>query len=91
MHCPRVASTSFAASPARGFYCTNGQELWDEVRLTVSDFLLTIWRDGRLLGRTADEAFFVRCDIDAGRLIVLIGFAPLRPAEFLIIRITLDL
>ena len=68
---------------------TNGQALRDEVRLTVSDFLLTIWRDGRLLGRTADEAFFVRSDQTT--MTVVIGFAPLRPAEFVIIRITLDL
>jgi len=64
---------------------TNGQPLWDEVRLTVSDFLLTIWRDGRLLGRTADEAFFVRSD--QATMTVVIGFAPLRPAEFVIIQI----
>jgi len=74
---------------------TNGQALWDEVRSTAADFLLSTWRDGRLLGRTADEAFFVRCDrttmtqadLDAGRLNVVIGFAPLRPAEFVVIRI----
>jgi len=68
---------------------TNGQPLWDEVRLTVSDFLLTIWRAGRLLGRTADEAFFVRSDQTTMTLVI--GFAPLRPAEFVIIRIALDL
>ncbi len=74
----------------------NGQALWDQVRSAVSDFLLSTWRDGKLLGRTAEEAFFVRCDrttmtqadIDAGRLIVLVGFAPLRPAEFVILRIS---
>ncbi len=74
---------------------TNGPALWAQVRSSVSDFLLSTWHGGKLLGRTADEAFFVRCDqttmtqndIDNGRLIVLVGFAPVRPAEFVILRI----
>ena len=69
--------------------------LWAQVRSSVEDFLLSTWRAGKLLGRTAEEAFFVRCDqttmtqndIDNGRLIVLVGFAPVRPAEFVILRI----
>ncbi|HEY6987856.1 MAG TPA: hypothetical protein VH369_05705, partial [Bryobacteraceae bacterium] len=59
------------------------------------DFLLSTWHGGKLLGQAADEAFFVRCDqttmtqddIDNGRLTVLVGFAPVRPAEFVILRI----
>lgn len=73
----------------------NGEDLWARVRQTLSGFLRTIWLSGALAGVTETEAFFVRCDrttmteddIANGRLIVLVGVAPLRPAEFVIIRI----
>jgi phage tail sheath protein FI len=73
----------------------NDEELWARVRDQVTDFLFTLWRDGRLVGAKAEEAFFVRVDrttmtqddIDNGRLIVLVGIAPVRPAEFVILRI----
>ena len=74
---------------------SNNEQLWDRVREQVEDFLTTLWRNGRLVGTKAEDAFFVRCDrttmteddIASGRLVVLIGFAPLRPAEFVIFRI----
>jgi uncharacterized protein len=74
---------------------SNGDRLWENVRRTVYDFLLNEWKSGRLMGLKPDEAFFVRCDrttmtqndIDNGRLICLVGVAPLRPAEFVIFRI----
>lgn len=74
---------------------SNGERLWENVRRTVQDFLLNEWKSGRLMGLTPEEAFFVRCDrstmtqndIDNGRLICLVGVAPLRPAEFVIFRI----
>jgi uncharacterized protein len=73
----------------------NGPDLWARVRQTITQFLETQWRLGALLGRTADEAFFVRCDektmteddIQQGRLICEIGISPSRPAEFVIFRI----
>ena len=73
----------------------NNERLWASVREQVEDFLTTLWRNGRLVGTKAEEAFFVRCDrttmteddIVNGRLVVLIGVAPLRPAEFVIFRI----
>lgn len=73
----------------------NDFKLWARVTQSVSAFLTAVWRDGALMGRTADEAFYVRCDettmsqydIDNGRLIMLIGIAPVKPAEFVIIRI----
>lgn len=73
----------------------NGQRLWDNVRRTVEDFLFNEWKSGRLMGATTEEAYFVRCDRttmtqndwDNGRLICLVGVAPLRPAEFVIFRI----
>jgi phage tail sheath protein FI len=65
------------------------------VRGSIENFLTTCWRNGMLLGMKPDEAFFVKCDrttmtqddIDNGRLVVLIGVAPVRPAEFVIFRI----
>ena len=73
----------------------NDEPLWANVRQTVEDFLHNEWRLGRLVGTKPEEAFFVRCDrstmtqadIDEGRLVVLVGVAPLRPAEFVIVRI----
>jgi hypothetical protein len=73
----------------------NNSRLWANVRRTIEDFLLTLWRDGALLGAKPEEAFFVRCDrttmtqndLDNGRLITLIGVAPVKPAEFVIFRI----
>ena len=73
----------------------NGEMLWANVRGTISDFLYNEWRNGALLGTKPEEAFFVRCDrttitqndLDAGRLICLIGVAVVKPAEFVIFRI----
>jgi phage tail sheath protein FI len=73
----------------------NGEQLWANVRRTVEDFLLNEWQNGALLGDKPDKAYFVKCDrstmtqndLDNGRLICLIGVAPLRPAEFVIFRI----
>ncbi len=73
----------------------NNRRLWDNVRRTVEDFLLNLWKDGALLGDKPENAYFVRCDrttmtqndIDNGRLICLIGVAPVKPAEFVIFRI----
>ena len=74
----------------------NSQVLWGRVTRTISSFLATCWRDGALAGATPDQAFFVECgpttmtqdDIDNGRLICQIGIAPVKPAEFVIFRIT---
>lgn len=73
----------------------NNEQLWARVKQTITQFLTTVWRTGALMGTTAEEAFFVKCDrttmtqddIDNGRLIVLIGVAPTKPAEFVIFRI----
>ena len=69
--------------------------LWGRVRRTINAFLLRVWRDGALFGATPEEAFFVKCDeennppevVDAGQLIVEIGIAPVKPAEFVVFRI----
>ncbi|UOF17273.1 phage tail sheath subtilisin-like domain-containing protein [Lysobacter capsici] len=73
----------------------NGEQLWANVRRTIEDFLLNEWQNGALLGDKPEKSFFVKCDrstmsqndLDNGRLICLIGVAPLRPAEFVIFRI----
>lgn len=73
----------------------NNENLWANVRSTIEDFLITLWRDGALAGTKPEQAFFVKCDrttmtqndIDNGRLICLIGTAPIKPAEFVIFRI----
>jgi uncharacterized protein len=73
----------------------NGEKLWARVKQTINQFLTGVWKDGALMGLTQDEAFFVKCDrttmtqddIDNGRLIILIGIAPVKPAEFVIFRI----
>ncbi|SRR6266568_615308 len=73
----------------------NDEPLWARVRRSVSDFLTTLWRDGMLQGAKKEQAYFVRCDhttmtqadIDNGRLICVIGIAPVKPAEFVIFRI----
>ncbi|HSV65915.1 MAG TPA: phage tail sheath subtilisin-like domain-containing protein [Mycobacteriales bacterium] len=74
----------------------NDPKLWDSVRRTITMFLRRVWRDGALFGRTPAEAFFVRCDEennppenrDAGILTVEIGIAPVKPAEFVVFRIS---
>ena len=73
----------------------NGEALWARVRTTVSDLLTKEWQSGKLLGTSQQEAFFVHCDrttmtqndLDNGRLICVIGVAPTKPAEFVIINI----
>jgi phage tail sheath protein FI len=66
------------------------------VERTISVFLTGLWRDGALMGAASNEAFFVQVgrstmsqdDIDNGRLICEIGIAPVKPAEFVIFRLT---
>lgn len=73
----------------------NADPTWRRVVRVIEDFLTNLWRDGVLQGATKDEAFFVKCDrttmtqydIDNGRLICVIGIAPVKPAEFVIFRI----
>jgi len=74
----------------------NDPDLWARVRRDVGAFLTRVWRDGALFGLTAAQAFFVKCDEelnpeavrDAGQLIIEIGLAPVKPAEFVIFRLS---
>ncbi len=74
----------------------NDEVLWVRVKRTITVFLSGLWRNGSLAGCSPDEAFFVNVgrdsmsqdDIDHGRLVCVIGVAPVKPAEFVIFRIT---
>ncbi len=74
----------------------NDMKLWDSVTRTITMFLRRVWRDGALVGRTQAEAFFVKCDEennppenqDAGIVTCEIGIAPVKPAEFVVFRIS---
>ncbi|MEZ5266916.1 MAG: phage tail sheath C-terminal domain-containing protein [Acidimicrobiales bacterium] len=73
----------------------NDQKLWEGVKRTISSFLRGLWR-WRAVRCHPDQAFFVKCDaetnppdsIDQGKLVVEVGIAPVKPAEFVIFRIS---
>jgi phage tail sheath protein FI len=75
----------------------NSLKLWQQLRRTIRQFLTSVWRSGGLFGETPDRAFYVRIDEGLnppesralGRLYIEIGVAPVRPAEFIIVRIGL--
>ena len=77
------------------FFEPSGEVLWLKIRTQLERLLGDFYAAGAFLGATANEAYSVRCDatttsqndLDNGRLICLIGVAPLRPAEFVIFRI----
>ncbi len=74
----------------------NDEDLWARVTRTISNFLTGLWRQGALMGETPGQAFYVKCDGDLntpetmilGRLYVEVGVCPVRPAEFVIFRIS---
>jgi phage tail sheath protein FI len=73
----------------------NDEPLWSQIRLNVGSFMQDLFRKGAFQGTTPREAYFVRCDkntttqsdIDKGIVNILVGFAPLKPAEFVVIQI----
>jgi phage tail sheath protein FI len=73
----------------------NDEPLWAQIRLNVGAFMHGLFRQGAFQGRSPREAYLVKCDgettpqadIDRGIVNVLVGFAPLKPAEFVIIKI----
>ena len=73
----------------------NDEPLWAQIRLSVGAFLQSLFRQGAFQGTTPREAYFVRCDrdtttqydIDRGIVNIIVGFAPLKPAEFVVIGI----
>ncbi len=74
----------------------NAQPLWQRITRSVTSFLTNVWRDGALFGTTPDQAFYVRCDEttnpaevrNLGQVVTEIGVAIVRPAEFVIFRVT---
>jgi phage tail sheath protein FI len=74
----------------------NDEPLWAALRLNIRSFMLTQFRAGAFQGSTPDEAFFVKCDsstttqqdIDNGVVNILVGFAPLKPAEFVVLKLS---
>jgi phage tail sheath protein FI len=74
----------------------NDADLWARVRRDVATFLRMLWRGGALFGPSEDQAFYVRCDgelnsrevRDLGQLIIEVGVCPVKPAEFVIFRIS---
>lgn len=75
----------------------NNEALWSKLRLQIDVLMSDLWRQGAFVGTTQADSYDVRCDrttttqsdIDQGIVIVQIGFAPLRPAEFVVLRIAL--
>lgn len=73
----------------------NAGPLWKDIQRDVGAFLTLLWRQGALAGSRPEDAFFVKCDaetnppevVDAGQVMVVIGIAPVKPAEFVIFRI----
>jgi phage tail sheath protein FI len=74
----------------------NDMRLWSSLRISASNFLTRTWRDGALFGATPEQAFYVKCDeetnppevIEAGQVVIEIGICPVKPAEFVIFRIS---
>lgn len=74
----------------------NDRTLWNAIRRDIRAFLRRLWRDGALFGATEREAFFVKCDeetnpqenIDAGIVTALVGMAPVKPAEFIVFKVS---
>ncbi len=86
---------SIAAGVEWAVFEPNGPALWSVVRSSIETFLGSVWKQGALQGSTPQEAFFVHCDpttmtqndLDNGRLVCIVGVAPVRPAEFVVIQI----
>lgn len=86
---------SIAQSTGWVVFEVNAPPLWKQIRRDVGAFLTLLWRQGALLGSTPEQAFYVKCDaetnstevIDAGQVVVEIGMAPVKPAEFVVFRI----
>jgi len=89
-------SESIVAGTQWSVFEPNDERLWMQLRISVSNFLTRTWREGALFGATPDQAFFVKCDaetnppdvVEAGQVVVEVGISPVKPAEFVIFRIS---
>ncbi len=76
----------------------NAEPLWNDLQQSITQFMHNEWRSGGLQGAKPEQAFFVRCDrstmttqdLSEGRTVCMVGFAPLKPAEFIIFRVTIE-
>jgi phage tail sheath protein FI len=76
----------------------SGPLLWPRVKQSIDSYLTQLWRKGAFMGNKAEEAFFVKVDaennppasVSQGKLNITVGFAPLRPAEFIIMNLSLN-
>ncbi|MCQ2584685.1 MAG: phage tail sheath subtilisin-like domain-containing protein [Treponema sp.] len=74
----------------------NTRDLWKKITRNITSFLLNVWKSGALFGDSPEEAFYVRCDdelnppesIDAGYVVIELGLAPAKPAEFVVFRVS---
>lgn len=75
----------------------NNAATWTKIKASIECFLMEAWRYGMLMGVKTQEAYFVNCDrgvtmtqsdVDSGRLLILVGVAPIKPAEFMILRVS---
>ena len=90
-----MLEASIARSTGWVVFEPNDASLWKFIRRDITAFLQRVWLDGALMGASPEEAFFVKCDsetnppevVDAGQVVILIGIAPVKPAEFVIFRI----
>jgi phage tail sheath protein FI len=89
-------STSIMQGTNWAVFEPNDQRLWTSLTIAVSSFLNRVWRSGALFGTSPAEAYFVKCDaetnppevIEAGQVVCEIGIAPVKPAEFVIFRLS---
>jgi phage tail sheath protein FI len=73
----------------------NDEPLWSQIRLNLGAFMQNLFRQGAFQGRSPREAYFVKCDgetttqtdINSGIVNIIVGFAPLKPAEFVVIKL----
>jgi phage tail sheath protein FI len=73
----------------------NDETLWAQIRLNVGSFMQSLFQQGAFQGDTPNDAYFVKCssetttqaDIDSGVVNIIVGFAPVKPAEFVILKI----
>ena len=74
----------------------NDHRLWMSLQISATNFLTRVWRDGALFGTSPDQAFFVKCDeetnppevVEAGQVVCEVGIAPVKPAEFVIFKLS---
>ncbi len=91
-----MVEASMEAGLAWVVFEPNDNMLWSKVVRDVTSFLRVVWRSGALFGTTPEQAFYVKCDEelnpaeirDLGQLIIEVGLAPVKPAEFVIFRIS---